>query len=99
MVWPIMVALLEVWPDVSRFMAKLSPCRRLMLGPQRYLVNCLKGLVVEGRKAGLGSPPGTCFLEPRAGYSAPLSVTSPVPRLRPASPDAAFRTGCWTSKA
>jgi hypothetical protein len=27
-----------------------------MLGPQRYLVNCLKGLVVECRKAGFRSP-------------------------------------------
>src|ERR1700736_805507 len=39
-----MVVLLELWPDVSRSMAKLSPFRRSMLGRGSYLVNYLEGM-------------------------------------------------------
>src|ERR1700675_394194 len=39
-----MVVLLELWPKVSRSMAKLSPFRRSMLGRGSYLVNYLEGI-------------------------------------------------------
>src|SRR6202023_4094939 len=39
-----MVVLLELWPDVSRSLAKLRPFRRSMLGRGSYLVNYLEGI-------------------------------------------------------